>query len=650
MKKVVQACSAIVLSAAVVACSGGGGGSGPTGGAGNGSDAANFDCDGACPNLNLTEADVARVLQQGIATAQSLGVNATFAVTDRVGNVLAVYQMSGAPGTTTVSGGGRGGLEGAALPAAVAAISKAGTGAYLSSQGNAFSTRTASQIVQENFVPGERNQPGGPLFGVQFSQLICSDVNTLNKDFGGGGGGGKAVFGGLTGPRPLPLGLSADPGGIPLYRGGDVIGGLGVEFDGAYRFDKNVFDTDADPEEIVALGASIGFEAPSQRTADKIIVAGRALRYTDANYEDVPPLPEELPGLEGGTFPVIPHYFGGSIRAGAAFGTPGSGVAKTVRAGIPAAYLSDPAGNPRFPLRNGASQGGAELKADEVEALLDSALLTAFRSRAAIRRPLDTPVRVSIWVIDSQGNPLGFTRSEDAPVFGIDVSLQKARAAAFFSSADAADRLGSLGGFQADYLNASRGVLGQGAFTGQFAITNRAVGNLARPFIPDGINGNGNGPLSLPFPGPGDGPLWSPFNTGLQLDLVAARVVGGLLNPASVTASCSDPSLGRRIANGIQIFPGSVPLYRNGVLVGALGISGDGIDQDDMVCFFGASRSGLDRAGHQGIGDPNLGFNAPKEMRCDQAPLNISGLRLRYVNCPESPLIGSNDQNVCEDL
>ena len=57
-----------------------------------------------------------------------------------------------------------------------AAIAKAVTGAYLSSEGNAFSTRVASQIVQEHFNPGEEFQPAGPLFGVQFSSLACSDL------------------------------------------------------------------------------------------------------------------------------------------------------------------------------------------------------------------------------------------------------------------------------------------------------------------------------------------------------------------------------------------------------------------------------------------------------------------------------------------
>ena len=70
-------------------------------------------------------------------------------------------------------------LQGVDVPGAVAgAIAKAITGAYLSSGGNAFSTRTASMIVQEHFPPSAaaRGLESGPLFGVQFSQLPCSDL------------------------------------------------------------------------------------------------------------------------------------------------------------------------------------------------------------------------------------------------------------------------------------------------------------------------------------------------------------------------------------------------------------------------------------------------------------------------------------------
>jgi hypothetical protein len=104
---------------------------------------------------------------------------------------------------------------------------------------------------------------------------------------------------------------------------------------------------------------------------------------------------------------------------------------------------------------------------------------------------------------------------------------------------------------------------------------------------------------------------------------------------------------GRRAQNGIQIFPGAVPLYRNGVLVGAVGVSGDGIDQDDMVSFLGSSRKGLDFAGHTDIGDPELGFAAPQAIRSDSAPLAIGDLRLRYVSCPETPFVNQDDQGVC---
>jgi len=41
--------------------------------------------------------------------------------------------------------------------------------------------------------------------------------------------------------------------------------------------------------------------------------------------------------------------------------------------------------------------------------------------------------------------------------------------------------------------------------------------------------------------------------------------------------------------NGIITFPGGVPLYKNGVLVGGIGVSGDGVDQDEAVAFGGAA-------------------------------------------------------------
>lgn len=611
--------SALACISILTSC---GGGSSSTGGQDGG-------CDGSCANQSISSSEVEGVLRRITARANQYGVAVTAAVTDRVGNVLAVYQMSGARGTTRIDGkiGAVGGLEGAEVPSVLAAISKAGTGAYLSSQGNAFSTRTASQIVQENFLPGEARQPAGPLFGVQFSQLPCSDLMNMNS----------------SGPRPLPLGLAADPGGIPLYKAGDVVGGVAVEFNGTYSLDRNVRDTDTDnQEEEIALAGAFGFEAPENRTGAAIFAGGKTLRFADAAYPANDPLTEANDTFNTAQLVAVQPFFSGSIRSGVAFGSPESGIIKTVRAASPAAILSSVGEG----VRRGGSLGGSELTAEEVSALLDSALLTAGRTRAAIRRPLDTPARVSIFVVDHTGTILGFVRSEDAPVFGIDVALQKARTAAFFSRTEAGSRLAAFSATNR-YASSARSFTGREIFDGSVAFGSRSIGNLARPFYPDGINTNSSGPLSLPFPGAGSGSTWSPFNTGLQLDLILQRVVAPL--SGVIPSTCTDTGVfGRALANGIQIFPGSVPLYRNGIHIGAIGISGDGVDQDDLVAYYGASRAGLNYAGHPGIGGSELGFNAPHESRSDRISIPGTETRLRYINCPEAPFIEDNEQNVCE--
>lgn len=647
---------AVSFGLLVASCSGGGG----SGSDGEGDDASNIGCDGSCAHQYLSSQDVTQILSQAISQTSALESAATIAVLDRVGNVLAVYQMPGALPTTRIDGqiGAQGGLEGVSVPSSLAAISKAGTGAFLSSQGNAFSTRTASQIIQENFNPGENNQPGGPLFGVQFSQLLCSDVTVRNSDVAAAlPAGTKISRGGSLGPRALPLGLSADPGGIPLYKQGDVVGGIGIEINGTYTLDRDISNYDDDIEERVALAASRGFEAPSERLASKVFAGGKSLRYTDLRYEDLD-VPAEQVALDNANLLSIPEFTNGNVREGVPFGSTASGVADTIRAGLPAGNLVFADGSPRYPTRGGSPQSGMELTGAEVDALLDSALLTAYRARAAIRRPLDTQARVSIWVVDTQGVPLGFTRSQDAPVFGIDVALQKARTAAFFSSSDVIPKLhsaqtrNSVGAFE-DYASALQQFVG--GFAGTDAFAARSVGNMSRPFFVDGINGNSNGPLSLPFPGSSPAARsWSPFNDGLQLDLIFQRLVAPLgvpSAPRSLPDSCTDASVfGRRLQNGIQIFPGGFPLYRGNTLIGGIGVSGDGIDQDDMISFYGVSPRGLDQAGHSGMGDLNWGFNAPQDMRADQLALPPPDARLRYVNCPEGPFIGSSEQRVCEGL
>ena len=108
-------------------------------------------------------------------------------------------------------------------------------------------------------------------------------------------------------------------------------------------------------------------------------------------------------------------------------------------------------------------------------------------------------------------------RAPDAPVFGIDVALQKARTAAFFSGAYAGNDLAAAG--MGGYVGAARAFVGQAMLTGAYAFTDRANGNLSRPYYPDGIDGTPNGPFSNPIN------QWSIFTDGLQLDLVAANIV-----------------------------------------------------------------------------------------------------------------------------
>src|SRR5258708_38614886 len=49
------------------------------------------------------------------------------------------------------------------------------------------------------------------------------------------------------------------------------------------------------------------------------------------------------------------------------------------------------------------------------------------------------------------------------------------------------------------------------------------------------------------------------------------------------------PPTNRANQNGVIFFPGSAALYKSGLLVCGFGVSGDGVDQDDVVTAFGAA-------------------------------------------------------------
>jgi uncharacterized protein GlcG (DUF336 family) len=277
-------------------------------------------------------------------------------------------------------------------------------------------------------------------------------------------------------------------------------------------------------------------------------------------------------------------------------------------------------------------------------------------TRAQIRKPLGSAAQVTVSVVDQSGNILGIARTTDAPMFGTDVSLQKARTASFFSYSTNAlyprstgtNARGNLSGNNNltarlfseyidnnDYLNTDSRYadvffpsLGNTSFNSNIAFSARAIGNIHRPYFPDGIESKSRGPLSKAVSS------WSPFNIGLQLDLVQSKIVAAL--SLSTLTSCTASSVG--IDNGIQVFPGGVPIYKSGVLVGGIGVSGDGVDQDDMISFLAVSRTSSSFSAIT---------NAVSSIRSSTLTAS-DGNSLRYVQCPQAPFLNSTENAVCE--
>jgi uncharacterized protein GlcG (DUF336 family) len=522
----------------------------------------------------LTTAEVQTIIAQAVSAAVALNKLVTVAVTDREGNVLGVFSMTGAPSMMQIRGGGPlqdpnpitglvpVGLEGTRLPSRLGAISKAGTASLFSTSGNAFTTRTASFIIQEHFPPGVQFQAGGPLYGVQYSSLPCSDIKIPG----------------------LPLGLSGDPGSMPIYKNGIAQGGVGIEGDGVYGIDRDPADFDQPFEEIIAVAAVRSFETPATIRGDNILVNG--IRLPFVNVGSLQPPQIAFGSLPGAIDPLSP-----------------------IRAAQPSAFTSVTVGgiageaDPRFfPFIASPGGGANSLTAADVNTIISHAAQQANITRAAIRQPLGSNARVSIAVVDTNGVVLGLFRQQDAPVFGFDVSVQKARTAAFFSGATAGAQLRAAGvGSYVDRA-AADGI----RLDGSVAFTDRATGFMHRPFFPDGINNTAAGPFSTELN------QWSVFNVGLQLDLIKtnfqAAIVGAMVPCTTI------PSL----RNGLQIFPGSVPLYKNGVLVGGIGISGDGVDQDDLIGAAGGN-----------------GYAPAVAIRSDQ--VFVRGVRLPFLKFPRSP-------------
>jgi len=211
------------------------------------------------------------------------------------------------------------------------------------------------------------------------------------------------------------------------------------------------------------------------------------------------------------------------------------------------------------------------LSAADVTQILNNAEATANTTRAAIRLPLGSKTRMVIAVADLDGTIIGLRRMPDSTVFSIDVAATKARNMIYFNSASRAT---------ADLNGVPMGT----------AVTNRTISFGAQPLYPPGIDGSSAGPFFNLY----TMDLANPCTQGFQSGAVNAN------------------------KSGVIFFPGSAGLYRNGILVGGLGVSGDGVDQDDYVTNGGTA-----------------GFEAPANIRADQ--IINQGVRLPYFKFPRNP-------------
>ncbi len=580
-------------------------------------------------DTQLTEADVEQIIAQAATRASQVDPNSIIAVVDREGYVLGVWDVAGDsnPNAEFVA----------------AAISRAGTAAFLSSDQNAFTSRTAGYIIQQHFPPFVRNTPPGPLVGVGISSVFLSgdtlsvtstnskgkvttvpakvgqhsDVDFLKQippDMAGTFDPNSPIYAGINPFNPdavfpaLPgarspgiygaaiftgtshtsvvegsgapgTSLSDSSGGVPLYKNGELVGGVGV--------------TGAGSPINVSTGFAIidGVLRPSEVPGEP---PGQPKNQSDATpgFQEGPDTDEDvaLAGQMGyqpdNSILATNDYLGGIQLPYVETSTSLDGVMPLGSVGVPvegypvqqspppfnypAAEFNGVSGELRFPIRSDPLPGligkAPRLNAGEVADIIANAAARSAITRAAIRLPVGTAAQVFIAVV---GNPqhsgvpppiLGVFRTGDATMFSWDVAVQKARTALFFSNGDLAE-------------------------------SSRTVGFLAQRYYPPGIDGNPPGP-------------YFGVQEALLIDGFLAAVGHGRGNPY--------------LPNQITIFPGGFPLYRNGVLIGAIGVSGDGVDEDDLI-----SASGC------------VNFLAPNKITADN--FEYRGARLPYAKFPRDP-------------
>ncbi len=258
------------------------------------------------------------------------------------------------------------------------------------------------------------------------------------------------------------------------------------------------------------------------------------------------------------------------------------------------------------------------LTMSDVQTIVSRGIAEANLTRAAIRLDVNNGFRpgartkMVFAVTDTTGEVLGLYRMSDATIFSIDVAVAKARNTSYYASNALvlADRV--------DQNNDNIPDVPLGT-----AFTNRTIRFLAGPNFPTGATAGPPGDFSL-LTMPGIHPRTA--ENSIPTQPLAANIYSGAsasvlsFDAFNASRNFRDPRNIKR-QNGIVFFPGSTPLYNprfGNRLIGGFGVSGDGVDQDDVVTVAGQT-----------------GFDAPAAIRADQ--FNVSGVRLPFQKFNRNP-------------
>lgn len=406
-------------------------------------------------------------------------------------------------------------------------------------------------------------------------------------------------------PTAQARGIGTLPGGIPIFKNGHLVGGIGVFFPGTTGFadeENSSLGSNFNPgrrdrsEEaefmaFAAVGGSSGAGFRIGTLGGVAPVPGLDLPF---GRIDLVGITLDIFGPGGTQGPQNLVSFGSTLGTRNPVGDKDLAVDKAgdqFLSGIPVpdGWLVTP-------------HDGTGVSAADVIRIVNQGIAQANVTRAAIRlgpgaTPGSVPTKMVFAVSDLNGNILGIFRMPDATVFSIDVAVAKARNTAYYANPNLLQPADQLPGV-------APGI----------AFSNRTFRYLADARFPEGIDGTPPGPFSILNDG-GVDPRTG-LNVGPPLPASAFQSVQGhdVFTPGS---NFRDPTNFLN-QNGIIFFPGGVPLYK-GVLVGGFGVSGDGVDQDDVVTFAGA----------QGFTPP------PTVLQADD--IFFRGVRLPYQKFNRNP-------------